>query len=124
MCARAAGPFLAQRLAVRATNVDAGQAAGEEIEPRREYQNVELDFPVPHLDARRRHSFDWGFEHVDNFDVRLIVRLEVVLLQGRPLNPERMQWLHRRKLLRDGGVLDPRADLVAPERVDGIVGRL
>src|SRR5207253_9698105 len=46
MRTRAAGPFLPQRLAVGAANVDAGQAAREEIEPRRQYQNVELDFPV------------------------------------------------------------------------------
>src|SRR6266567_71203 len=64
MRARAAGPFLAQRLAVRAANVDAGQAAGEEIEPRRQYQNVELDFPVRRLDTRRRYSFDWRLEQV------------------------------------------------------------
>src|SRR6202011_4319713 len=43
MRARATRPFLTQRLAVRAANVDAGQAAREEIEPRRKYENVELD---------------------------------------------------------------------------------
>src|ERR1700756_2256336 len=116
MRARAAGPFLTQRLAVRAANVDAGQAAREEIEPRRKYENVELHFPVLRLDTRRRHSFDWGLEQVDNMDVRLIVRLVVVLLQGRPLNTERMQWLHWCKLLHDGRILDPCAHLVAPER--------
>src|SRR6266852_1606149 len=124
MRARAAGPFLTQRLAVGAASVDAGQAAREEIEPRRQYENVELHFPVLRLDTRRRHSFDWGLEQVDNMDVRLIVRLVVVLLQGRPLNAERMQWLHRCKLLRDGGILDPRAHLVAPERIGGIVDLL
>src|SRR6516162_4640001 len=107
MRARAAGPFLAQRLAVRAANVDTGQAASEEIEPRRQYENVELHFPVFRLDTGRRHSFDWGLDQVDNMDVRLIVRLVVVLLQGRPLNAEWMQWLHRCKLLRYGGILDP-----------------
>src|SRR5258708_1869199 len=64
MRARAAGPFLPQRLAVCAANVDAGQAAREEIEPRRQYENVDLDFPVLRLDTRRRHSFDWGFDEV------------------------------------------------------------
>src|SRR5580692_12646472 len=98
MRARAAGPFLPQRLAVRAANVDAGQAAREEIEPRRQYENVELDFPVRRLDTRRRHSLDWGLEQVDEPNVRLVVRLEIVLLQGRALNTERMHWLHRRKL--------------------------
>ena len=80
MRARAAGPFLPQRLAVRAANVDTGQAAREEIEPRRQYENVELDFPVLHLGTCRRHPFDRGLEQVDNLDVRLIVRLVVVLL--------------------------------------------
>jgi len=74
MRARAAGPFLPQRLAVRAANVDAGQAAREEIEPRRQYENVELDFPVLHLGTCRRHPFDRGLEQVDNLDVGLIVR--------------------------------------------------
>src|SRR5215469_5178833 len=124
MRARAAGPFLAQRLAVRTANVDAGQAARQEIEPRRQNENVELDFPVLRLDTRRGHSFDWGLDEVDNLDVRLIVRLVIVLLQGRPLNAERMQWLHRRKFLRDRGILDSRAHLVAPERIGGIVGLL
>src|SRR6202030_2794686 len=124
MRARAAGPFLPKRLAVRAANVDAGQPAREEIEPRRQYENVELDFPVLRLDTRRRHSFDWRLEQVDDMDGRLIVRLVVVLLQRRPFNAERMQWLHRCKLLRDGGILDPCAHLVAPERIGGIVGLL
>src|ERR1700756_4654027 len=62
MRARAAGPFLTQRLAVRAANVDAGQAAREEIEPRRQHENVELDFPVLRFDTRWRHSLDWGLE--------------------------------------------------------------
>src|SRR5437899_1466275 len=124
MRARAAGPFLTQRLAFRAANIDAGQAAREEIEPRRQYENVELDFPILRLDTRRRHSFDWGLEQADNLNVRLIVRLVVVLLQGRPLNAERMEWLHRCKLLRDGGILDPCAHLVTPERIGGIVGLL
>src|ERR1700729_3207742 len=101
MRARTAGPFLPQRLAVRAANVDAGQAAREEIEPRRKYENVELDFPVLRFDPGRIHSLDWGPDQVNNLDIRVIVRLVVVLLQGRPLNAERMQWLHRRKLLRD-----------------------
>src|SRR5260370_39423500 len=57
-------------------------------------------------------------------DVRLIVRLVIVLLQGRPLHSERMEWLHWCKLLRDGGILDPCAHLVAPERIGGIVGLL
>src|SRR5258707_6174951 len=35
-----------------------------------------------------------------------------------------MHWLHRCKLLRDGGILDPCAHLVAPERIGGIVGLL
>src|SRR5437899_11604725 len=35
-----------------------------------------------------------------------------------------MQWLHRCKLLRDGGILDPCAHLVAPERIGGSVGLL
>src|SRR6202008_2975202 len=60
----------------------------------------------------------------DNMDVRLIVRLVVVLLEARPLNAERMQWLHRCKLLRDCRILDPRTHLVAPDRIGGIVGRL
>src|SRR5712691_2003286 len=124
MRARAAGPFLTQRLAVRAANVDAGQAAREKIEPRRKYENVELDSPVLRLDTRRDHSFDWGLEQVDNMDARLIVRLVVVLLQARPLHAERMQWLHWCELLRDGGILDPRTHFVAPERIGGIVGLL
>src|SRR5215469_18313936 len=122
MRARAAGPFLAQRLAVGAANVDAGQAARQEIEPRRQYENVELDFPVLSLDAGRRHPFDWGLEQVDDLDVRLIVRLVVMLLQARPLHTERMQRLRRCKLLRDDGILDPRTHLVAPERIGGILG--
>src|ERR1700732_4362797 len=69
MRARAAGPFLTQRRAVGAANVDAGQAAREEIEPRRQYENVELDFPVLRLDTRRRRPFDWGLEQVDKLDV-------------------------------------------------------
>src|SRR5260370_37875810 len=40
MRARAAGPFLPQRLAVRAANVDAGQAARDGIKPPRHYENV------------------------------------------------------------------------------------
>src|SRR5882762_6917865 len=35
-----------------------------------------------------------------------------------------MHWLHRCKLLRDGGILDQCAHLVAPERIGGIVGLL
>src|SRR5271156_1061303 len=98
MRARAAGPFLLQRLAVGAANVDAGQAAREEIETRRQYENVELDFPVLGLDTYWCHSLDWRLVQVDDLDVRLIVRLVIVLLQGRPLNAERMHGLHRRKL--------------------------
>src|SRR5438132_8374752 len=44
MRTRAAGPFLTQRLAVRAANVDAGHAAREEIEPRRNNKNYENYF--------------------------------------------------------------------------------
>src|SRR5580693_7223418 len=80
MRARAAGPFRPKRLVVRAANVDAGQPAREEIKPRRKYENVELNFPGLRLDTRWRHSFDWGFEQVDNSDIRMIVRLVVVLL--------------------------------------------
>src|SRR6516162_2594917 len=124
MRARAAGPFLAERLAVRAANVDTGQAARYGIKPRCQYENVELDFPVLRLGTRRRQAFDWGLEQVDNMDVRLIVRLVVVLLQARPLHAERMQWLLWCKLLRDDGILGPRAHLVAPERIGGIIGLL
>src|SRR6202008_1598739 len=73
---------------------------------------------------RRRQAFDRGLEQVDNMDVRLIVRLVVVLLQARPLHAEGMQWLHWCKLLRYGWILDPRAHLVAPERIGGFVGLL
>src|SRR5262245_10792080 len=47
-----------------------------------------------------------------------------MLLEARPLHAERMQWLHWCKLLRDDRILDPRAHLVAPERIGGIVGLL
>src|SRR5215467_9763336 len=95
--------ILLLRATAKNEGIPEGQAACEEIEPRRQYENVELDF--------RRHSFDWGLEQVDDLNVLLIVHLVIVLLQGRPLNAERMHWLHRRELLRDGGILDPCAPL-------------
>ncbi len=54
----------------------------------------------------------------------LVEDLVIPLFQRRTLDPERMRRVHRRKLVRDGGIPDARPGFVAPEVVGCAIGFL
>src|SRR5260370_41862750 len=76
------------------------------------------------LDPAARHSFDGRGAQVDDAHIALIEDLIEVLLEGRPFDSARMNWLRGGEYLGNGRVIDPHPRFVAPELISGAVGLL
>src|SRR5258708_5957349 len=114
-------PFLPQRLALRAADIDAGQPASHRVETCGQDKNVQVMPAGGRLDPAARHSFDWGFTEIDKTHVGLIEDLEEVLFEGRSLGAKGVNRLRRCEHLGNGGIVNSRSRFVAPEVVGGAV---
>jgi hypothetical protein len=74
-------PFLPRRLAFRAADIDAGQAASHRVETCGQDKNVQVMPAGGRRDPASRHSFDWGFTKIDKTHIGLIEDLEEVLFK-------------------------------------------
>ena len=78
------GPFLLQRHAVDAADIDVVERAGDRVEAGRIDDHIELVISVGGPDAVRRDALDRRFVQIDEFDVRLVVDLEIAAFQRHP----------------------------------------
>ena len=117
-----ARPRLGEGAAGCPAEIDRGQAAGVGVESGGEHEHVEIDVGGRGAHTCRRHRLDRCRPDVDDVDRRQVEQIEVVLLERRPLRPERVRRLHRGEDVGDGGVVDAGAGLVAPELVGEEVG--
>src|SRR6202022_1354461 len=104
----ALGPLLLQRLALRATDINAGQPASHRVKAGGQQKNGPGLLPGRRLDPVSRHSFDGGGAEINKAHIVLIEDLVKVLFEGRPLDTVRMYWLRRGEHLANGRNLDPR----------------
>src|SRR3984957_12359298 len=114
-------PFLPQRLALRAADIDAGQSPSHRVETRGQDKNVQVMPAGGRRDSAAGHSFDWGFPEIDKTHVVLIEDLEEVLFERRSLGAKGVNRLRRCEYLGNGGIVNSRSRLVTPEVVSGAV---
>ena len=81
MSVNALRPFLPQRFALRAADIDAGQPTRDGIETSGQDKNVQVMSAGGRRDPAARHSFDRGFAEIDKAHIGLIEDLEEVLFK-------------------------------------------
>ena len=101
-------PFLPQRLALRAADIDAGQPAGHRVEAGGQNKNVQVVLARRCLDPAAGHSLDWRGTEINKTHIWLIEDLIKVLFQGRSLDAVGMNRLRGREYLGNGRIIDPR----------------
>src|SRR6202048_1024118 len=112
-------PFFLQRRSIDPADVDTVEGAGDGVEAGRVNDDVEFVLGVAGLDADRRDAFDRRLGDVDQFDIGLVVDLEVAAFERHAAGAEAV--VLRDQLLGDRRVLDALADLAGDEIRDQCV---
>ena len=107
---RPLAPDVPEAYPVDPPDVDLVEGTDDDVEARREHDQVEIVVLGGRLDARSREAFDRGLREVDQVDVVAVVGLEVVRLEGQALDTEAV--VLRDQLFGDFGIVDALADPV------------
>src|SRR3546814_7882831 len=87
---RPARPFVGEKRAVGAADVDLAQCPGHRVEPGREGYRVEFELSLRGAQAARRDLLDRCATGVDERDVGPVVGLVIARIETQPLRPDRM----------------------------------
>ena len=119
-CFRPTLPLVLQGAATRATNVDAIEAAGDGVEPRRINDDIEVEGTLGRAQSRRRDALDRRVLDVDEFDIGLVVDFEIPRFHGYAAGAEAV--VLGDQLLGDFRIVHARADFARHEIADEGVG--
>src|SRR6266851_3655197 len=113
-------PLFLQRHPIDAPDVDAVETAGDRVEAGRVDDDIEFVLGIAGLDAGRGDALDRRLGDVDQFDIRLVIDLEVAAFEGYPAGAETVVLRDQR--LGDDRVLDALTDLAREKIGDQRVG--